>query len=551
MMFMAYDMLPWWLRPQTTRRVESDQGMMVFGGVRSGVTFQHGTQTSGIARGSTVIAYHLSEVAGYPNADELIEASLFKCVHPSPRVFGVLESTCEGDSGWWYDTYWFSKANWEKHRSRLMALFLPFYVAPDMYPNETWLRTRPVPVEWRPEQETRQMMAESKVYVASNPVLQKVLGANWGMPRQIAWYWECNFLEARSKGKEKLWFQEMPHTDRVAFQGSYDNVFGREVIATVELNRDTHYHVYGIIGQSIEDRHEPDPNEVDYDAPRIPVKYESRDGKKYEWEFIPLYWKEPFRSIEEIRTDDDSHMGKLFVWLEPDPGYDYSMGVDTSNGIGDDATCIALARRGRHGLEQDEQACEFRSNRVSHVDAFAPSLAIAAYYARHMEATTKYREPYVSIEQIAAVGDTAQLQMAKMGYSRFHRMIRYDSNPKDMKKSKSHKRGWFTSTWSRPMLTDGFVVLVQNGWYKLNSPYSIAECDHWEVHYTGETGKSKFEHSEEWTDDGIFANAMAAFCPNDLRALAERTKKQFSGGGGMRLPRLDVQPLPEGTVISQ
>jgi hypothetical protein len=173
------------------------------------------------------------------------------------------------------------------------------------------------------------------------------------------------------------------------------------------------------------------------------------------------------------------------------------------------------------------------------VEAYAWAMAICAYYSRYMADTTPYREPYVAVEQILAVGDTCQLQMSKMGYSRFHMMIRYDSKPKDMKKSKSRKRGWFTNAWSRPMLTDGFVVLVKNGWYKVNSPYTQREMTQWEVHLTS-TGKDKYEHSADATDDGIFANAMAAFCPNDLRTLAERSKNQWNKSGDSKLPPLEL-----------
>jgi hypothetical protein len=278
------------------------------------------------------------------------------------------------------------------------------------------------------------------------------------------------------------------------------------------------------------------------------VAYTSKKGEVYRWELVPLKWHEQFTGIGKKLRDDESHMGKLFIYLDPEPGYDYAIGIDTSNGLNQDSTCIAVSRRGRTPDEPDVQAAEFRSNQVSHVEAFAWAMPIAAFYSRYMPTTTRYREPYVAVEQIMAVGDTCQLQMRKMGYSRFHHMIRYDSKPQDMRKSKSHKQGWFTSTWSRPILTDGFVILVQNGWYILNSAYTISECDQWEVHYTGESGKSKFEHAAEATDDGVFANALAAFCPNDLRAMAERTQKRPAGKDA-RLPRLNTTPIGLGLTV--
>jgi hypothetical protein len=44
MMFLCYDMLPVWLRPQHTSRVESDRGKILFGDTVSGISFQHGSR---------------------------------------------------------------------------------------------------------------------------------------------------------------------------------------------------------------------------------------------------------------------------------------------------------------------------------------------------------------------------------------------------------------------------------------------------------------------------------------------------------------------------
>jgi len=548
-LIMAYDKIPWWLRTAYTKRSEGSKGYLKFGSIDSGLIFQHGAQTNPIAMGTTVVGYHLSEVASYPDGEDLIDNGLFKAVHPSPRIFGVLESTCKGDTGWWHDSYWDAKDGWGKGESRLMALFLPFYCAEDMYPNETEKRGHPIPHNWQPEPETRQMMAESSLYVQSNPVLAKVLmrdGKQWEMRREQAYYWEWNFKSAKRKGTEKSWYQEMPHTDLAAFQGSYDNVFGKPLIAEIFTQRETAYHCFGIIGQSIEERHEPDEREIDWhpDMVRVPIKWASRRAEHFNWTLVPLQWQEPFIQLAEIRNDE-SHFGKFFVYEPPEPGYDYSIGIDTSNGIGRDGTVIAVSRRARSVQDQDVQVAEFRDNRVSHVEAFAWGAAISAYYSRFMNPDhgwlKPYRNPYLAIEQVAAVGDTCQFQMRKMGFGRFHQMTRYDSKPQKMRKKDAHKEGWFTFTWSRPMLTDSFVILVQNGWYKINSAYTIWEADHWEVHYTG-SGKDRYEHSEDATDDGLFANAMAAFCPNDTKSMADRTARQYRGDADQQMPKLDMGP---------
>ena len=559
-LFLAYDHLPWWLGPVFNKRSEGAKGYLKFGTINSGIIFQHGQQTNPIAMGTTIIGYHLSEVSSYADPEDLIEVGLFKAVHPNPRILGILEATCKGDTGWWADSYWDAKTGWPKNESRLMALFLPFYCAADMYPNETERRGHPVPEGWEPIEETRIMMAESMMYVASNAVLSKVLaggGRPWELSREQAFYWEWNFKSAKRKGTEKSWYQEMPHTDKAAFQGSYDNVFGKPVIAEIFTARQVYYDVFGIVGQSIEDRHEPDVRDIDYGTPdepmvRVPVRLCSHKGEIFRWELVPLQWSEPFIELSDIR-DDTSHMGKFFQFLPPEPSYDYAVGIDTSNGIGSDGTCISVSRRGRNGREPDVQAAEFRDNKVSHVEAFAWGAAITAYYSRYMHEDygwlRAYRNPYVSIEQIAAVGDTCQLQMRKLGISRFHRMTRYDSIPKKMRKKDSFKEGWYTNTWSRPILTDTFVILVQNGWYQLNSAYTIWEADHWEVHILA-SGKNKFEHGEDSTDDGLFANALCAFCPNDMRSLADRTAKQFRQDSGKSRPVLDTNATQLGYSIT-
>ena len=547
----AYDLLPWWGRPIYTRRVESNQGFLYLPG-GGGVTFQHGEQSSPIAMGSTVVGYHLSEVSSYTNADQMIEVGLWKAVHPHPSVRGFLESTCKSDTGWWATTYWDAKKLWPLHRYRVMALFLPFYTAIGMYPNPTEELAHPIPRGWRPAPETRQMMRESAGYVQSNDILAKAMmqdGKQWEMSRKQAWWWEWNFMAARSKGAEKGHYAEYPHTDKVAFQSSYDNVFGKDVIAEADSQRITKYHVYQIVGQSIEDRHEPDQEAVDGSCEVVQVSYVNRRGTKYSWELIPVSWVEPFEELDDLR-DEDSHMGKLFIYLEPEIGYDYSIGVRTSVGISSDPTVIAVSRRGCHEQEPDVQAAEFRDIEVSHVEAYAWAMAIAAYYARYMKpefGQTRYREPYVAIEQMTSVGDTTQLQMRKMGYARFHHMIRYDSKPQEMRKSKAHKIGWYSSGWSTPLINDGFVTYVKNGWYQVNSSYTLYEMDHWEVHLKGEDGKVKFEAGEDSTAYGLSANALAAFCPNDLRSLAERTlKRRMDIGGKPSRPMLDLTPTAIG-----
>lgn len=549
MTFLAYDMLPPWMKPKWKSRVEGERGNLTLT-TKSGISFQHGKQTSGIARGHTPTLVHLSECSSFPNPEELIDASLFRAVHESPNVFMVLESTAEGVDNWWHRTWKTSKAGWDKGRSRLCPMFLPWYIGKEMYPKPTWLATRPVPEGWVPNEETKQRMAKAKMFVANSGILSEVLGKDWEMGIEQAWFSEVDYEEYKDKGREKLWKQEMAGDDIECFQGSYDSVFKNDRL--LELNdRRGDYKVYGIKGNGIEDRHMPYDEEIDYDGMRdgrsLPksVRYESNDGTNYSWQFIPIR-RDLIDDSDPENMDEAAYYadGKLLVFKEPEEGYDYTIGVDTGYGKGADSTCIEVWRKGERGMP-DVQVAEFAGAYIHHVEAFAFAMPIAAYYAKYMR-HTHLREPLVSIEVLAAIGDTCQINMRKMGYSRFHHFVRYDQ--KKVQKKKATKIGWMTTGWSRPMLVDGFVNCVHNDWVVINSPFLLREMANFEVHSTS-TGKQKLEHASGSHDDRIFGSAIAIFTSHDLEKMVDRGKNRPVLPTSNYKPQLNLAPV-DGYKIS-
>jgi hypothetical protein len=437
----------------------------------------------------------------------------------------------------------------------MFPMFLPWFCGVDIYPMPTDMRTHPIPDGWYPDRDTREHATKAKLYVQSTPLLKKHLieeqqrrgihrGGDWEMPIEQQWYWEWNHREAKQKGTESSFLQEMASDDQEALQRSVESVFGHEAITQIDSARKRDYECYALAGQSIESAHEPPTEYIDYHKERVPVRYRSPRTGVHTWELIPLKFRSPLR--ENVAEDST---GIFFVWHPPKPGVNYSIGVDTSEGKGIDSTAIEVWSIG--GPSQvDEQCAEFASSFVNHVEAFAFVLCIAAYYGQFMEAgVTRWKEPYVSIEQVAAVGDTCQLQMAKMGYTNFHRMTRFDyslAKVNRMKRGKDGHRGWFTHGWSRPILVTSFVHFVQNGWSRVNSPWLLNEMTEFEVHYTA-AGKEKLEHAEDEHDDRIFSSAMSVFCPQDTKSIVERSKRRSIEA--QRLAPIDISPY-QGHVIS-
>lgn len=556
MIFLMYDYLPIWLRPQYTRRVESDRGLLAFGQSATSVSFQHGAQMSGIARGTTPTIYHLSEVATFTDPVNQIESALFRAVHASPNVFGALESSGEGDKGWWPERWRSSRDYWSKHAARHCPLFLPWFCGVEMYPKQQWIRYDfPIPPNWYPNKDTREHVAKCELYIESNPLLKKHLledqrrrgietGPMWHMPKEQQWFWEFGHEEAKRTDATAKWYQEMCADDEEALQKSITSAFSHQTLAEIETRREKTFDMFCIVGQSIEADHEPPAEYIDYDSPRIPVKYTNLREETYRWELVPLLEKQ----IQPNPKDPGTATGILFIWAHPQPGVRYSIGVDTAAGRGEDATSISVWAIGKNDDDPDTQVAELSSAYINHAEAFAFVLGIAAYYKTYMDSSsTRWREPYVSIEQLASVGDMCQKDMARLGYSNFHMMSRYDGKNPQRSKAISRKRGWYSGTWSRQMLTTYFATCAKNLWLHINSPWLLEEMRTFEAKVTS-TGREKLEHEDGKHDDRVFAAAMACFCPHDLEPIAARSKKRSVSPS--ILPPLNLQPSRPSNVFN-
>lgn len=521
MMYGALNHIPWWLTPTQTKDKRSGRALLQFSHIGTMVVIQHGSMRGGIGQGTTPNKIHLSECSQFTNPVVQIEEGLFKAVPATPDTLMVLESTGDGNTGWWAEQWRANKERYWQGKARLLPLFLPWFTTPELYPTRSWQHKFPFPAGWRRGQtrEVQAMIDKCELYVRNTDILSRLYGKDWRLPDEQVWYWQFNYEDSKLRRQEKSWQRQMACDDFDALVGEHDSVYGQDTLNEINAKREKSTELFGIIGGGIREAHDPAPIEVDYSRPRIAIDWRTPNGIPVEWVLMPL--------TGNPEADKFDPLKKFIVYERPDKGVRYSIGVDPGTGVGGDRTAICITRTG-YGAFPDVQVAEFASDDIGNTEIFAFVACMAAWYGQFYDEGETVR---IIIEQKRKYGDSCYHALKLHGFKNHHKFRMYDKKTLRERPSSNPREGWFTNEWSRPMLLDCYKNACTNGWMKVNSKWLLAEMEGHEQRVT-EGGKTRADHARGRHDDRLFAASMAYFTNHDMDALMEREHKRCQAPTG-------------------
>ena len=523
MMTLAIDQLPVWLPPTQTRaKTASDRGLIEFARIGSLIMIQPGSIRGGMGQGATPTFVHLSEVSQYTNPVQQLDEGLFKALHEGPELVVLLESTGDAShkSAWWWKQQWIAnRDNYWSGGADFLPVFLPWHTTPELYPGP-WIKKHPMPDDFQPNEDTVAHIRRAEAYVRNTPMLAKIMGEEWTMPREQQWFWQYKHEDHKRRRVEKSWYRQMPCDDYEALLGDRDKIVGEEAIEVMRGSQVSveSTPVYMLVGDGVPPKHEPREEDVWYgeDAPaRIKCGWKTPRNENLDWMFVPM------KPMAENKFDP---LEKFLIFEEPKEGFDYSIGWDTGTGVGGDRSTIVVTRYGTDA-EPDVQVAEYASDSVSLDDIYVWACAAASYYSKYM---IQRPHPKIVIEMKRKFGDGPYHVSRLMGFRRWHEWGHgFDRKTfKERAESKYGRIGWYTNEWSRPLLLSRFFGAVENGWFVVKSKCLAAEIAGMEQRVT-DTGKTRADHEHGEHDDRVFAAAMSYFTLHQSDVMVERLKKRY------------------------
>ena len=164
--------------------------------------------------------------------------------------------------------------------------------------------------------------------------------------------------------------------------------------------------------------------------------------------------------------DYDYWNGRLLVWEEPKRDYEYVIGLDTAEGVGQDRSVCEVIRMGTLQVP-DMQVAEFASDFLDPIDFADCVNTIGRFYA-----DKEGNEAFVTVETNNPAGASVLNTLrSKLDYSNF--FVRKDYEKRE--NLFTTKYGWHTTRHNRGLIIARGLHAFQYGDLLVNSPFLLDE----------------------------------------------------------------------------
>lgn len=485
----CFNQQPWWLTPRVNKIKHDIPVEIGEEGAYSTLAIQAGNQFTGVARGAAPNIVHLSELCEWDDAAALIDGALMPAILDDENVFGILESTAKG-YGWWKEKWEQTKKDYARGTSRERPVFLPWYVGTDIYPTPADMRKRPIPPDWIPDDRTIKHAERARDYVLANPLLFQHLAKNdrrWQMPREQMWWREMGYQTAREAKKLHIYLAEYCADDFEAFQIQQNPLLDQEIIIGYQERTRLPAAVYTIVGPEIPPALVAPQRDWDRSKPTITVTTKEllpRYDVKYQ--LIPL-------RFEGYDTFDEQL--KLLVWEMPSYAFNYGVGVDCSEGVGQDNAVINVLREATP-MREPGQVAEWAANTVTAFQLWPLILAVGSLYSQINAFSDERKQCRLAIETWTN-GAAAQNELQKRGWYNFHPMYYAGDSRKPKAPGQVNRIGVITNAVLRAAIQDYWMTCLKEEAIDLPSPYLVREITTLE-NVDGKAQAMLGEHDDRW-----------------------------------------------------
>lgn len=458
---------PWWLLPRATK---TKHGMPAeFAELHTELSIESGNQFTGVGRGASPSVIHLSELCEFQDAEDIITGGLLRAVIDSDKTFGILESTALGIGNWWHKEWQKNKREMDRGTARIRPVFLPWFVGTDLYPTAADRRKRPIPPDWSPSDRTIKHAERARAYVLSNPLLFHHLAhgdRDWTLPRHQMYWYENEYRAAKENKELHIFLGELPADDIEAFQIQQNPLIDQEILMGFHERTRQPLGVYTIIGPDIPPQMVAPSRQFDSTKPTITIA--TRDltpNFDVKYQLIPLQF--------HGYSDFDEQL-KLLIWEWPTFPHRYGVGVDCSEGVGQDNATIEVLRESTP-LREPGQVAEWVGNTVTAFQLWPLVMAMAHLYSSTTSPQTGEKSQCRLAIETWTNGAACQNELLKRGWANFHPMQFAGDSKRPKALSEINRIGVMTNSVLRSALQDMWMTHIKEEAIDIPSPYLVQE----------------------------------------------------------------------------